>query len=558
MNFNHYFSNEEIASQTQTWLEQYPTLIQREQIGASHDKRPIWLLTITNQETGAAESKPALWMDGNIHATELAGCTATMYMAHHLLEGFSTSEQIHRLLDTCTYYIVPRVNPDGAAMAMAKNPRYLRSGTRPYPWEEMADGLHEQDINGDGKILQMRIPDANGDWKISPLNPRLMALREPDDMGEGPFYRILPEGLLENYDGYIIEEAPPLQRLDFNRNFPFEWKPENEQSGAGNFPASEVEIRALVEAYNKRSNVNIVLTFHTFSRVLLRPYSTRADDTIDRHDLEVFKKMGSIGTRLTGYRNVSTFHDFTFDPKHLTYGAFDDWVYDHYGAYSFTVELWDLPTEAGIKDRSFTKWSRDHPHEEDILIFDWILKNGLPDSYVDWQAFDHPQLGKIELGGWNSLYSWRNPPHTHMEAEAARHLPWVLSLSEMLPRLTIHTLETEKLGEKAYRIRLVVENNGFLPTYTSHQAKSREVVRPVRAELVLPDGASLVSGKIRQEAGYLEGRSNKMYASLLWASSITDNRQKVEWVVNASPGSLVKVRVLSERAGRIEKEIVLG
>jgi len=557
MNFNHYFNNDEIASQTQSWEEIFSKLVTREQIGTSHEGRPIWMLTITNQETGAPDTKPALWIDGNIHATELAGCTAAMYVAHHLLEGYASNEQIHRLLDTCTFYIIPRVNPDGAAQAMAENPRFLRSGTRPYPWEDLADGLHIQDINADGKILQMRIPDPNGDWKISPLNPRLMALREPDEAGEGPFYRVLPEGLLENYDGYVIEEARPHQGLDFNRNFPFDWKPENEQTGSGNFPASEPEIRALVEAYSKHRNINIVLTFHTFSRVLLRPYSTRADETFDRHDLEVFKKMGSKGTSLTGYRNASTFHDFTFDPKHLTYGAFDDWVYDQFGAYSFTVELWDLPTEAGIKDRSFTQWFRDHPHEEDIQIFDWVEKNGLPNSYIDWQPYDHPQLGKIELGGWNSLYCWRNPPHTHMEAEASRHLPWVLSLSEMLPKLAIHTLMVESLGVGTYRIRLVVENSGFLPSYTSSQAKSREIVRPIRAELVLPEGASLVSGKSRQEAGHLEGRSNKMYASMIWASSVTDNRQKIEWVVQAETGSVAKVRVLSERAGRLEKELIL-
>ena len=61
-------------------------------------------------------------------------------------------------------------------------------------------------INGDGKILQMRLQDPNGDWKISTLDPRLMEKRAPDEFG-GTYYRLFEEGLLEDYDGYIIKFA---------------------------------------------------------------------------------------------------------------------------------------------------------------------------------------------------------------------------------------------------------------------------------------------------------------------------------------------------------------
>ena len=56
-----------------------------------------------------------------------------------------------------TFYVVPRLNPDGAARAMAASPELLRSGTRPYPWDEPRLGLHAADIDGDGRILQMRV-----------------------------------------------------------------------------------------------------------------------------------------------------------------------------------------------------------------------------------------------------------------------------------------------------------------------------------------------------------------------------------------------------------------
>ena len=146
------------------------------------------LLTLTNQATGTDMEKPAIWIDANLHATEITGTTSALYIAYHLLDGYGTDEQITRQLDQSVYYIVPRANPDGAEWAMAPNPRYVRSGVRPYPWEEKDEGLFSQDINGDGKILQMRFQDPNGDWKISSLDPRLMEKRALDEI----WWHLLP------------------------------------------------------------------------------------------------------------------------------------------------------------------------------------------------------------------------------------------------------------------------------------------------------------------------------------------------------------------------------
>jgi len=118
---------------------------------------------------------------------------------------------------------------------MADIPQYVRSGVRPYPWEDKAEGVHSQDIDEDGHIegvhsqdidedghiLTMRIPDSNGDWKVSSLDTRLMERRGPDEHG-GQYYRLLPEGYLIDYDGYQIKIARPHSGLDFNRNFPVE------------------------------------------------------------------------------------------------------------------------------------------------------------------------------------------------------------------------------------------------------------------------------------------------------------------------------------------------
>jgi murein tripeptide amidase MpaA len=555
MDFNHYYSNDELTLTLEKWADDFSNLATLTQIGVSHENRPIWLITITNQATGSDVDKPAIWLDGNIHATELAGTTTILAFLDHILQNYGKNDQVTRQLDTVAFYVVPRINPDGAAAVMSSNPKILRSGVRAYPWDEVDAGLHVQDIDGDSRILQMRFPDPNGDWKASEQDPRFLIKREPYELG-GKYYRLLPEGIIENFDGYQVKVARPTAGLDFNRNFPFEWRPEAEQKGAGPYPASEPEIDSIVRFIATHRNINLALTFHTFSRVLLRPFSTKPDSEMDVKDLGLFKILGEIGTKITGYRNVSTYHDFTHHPSQVTTGAFDDWIYDHLGAFVFTVELWDLPTEAGIKDRGFIQWFIKHPVEEDLQILKWVDENVGPEGYVDWYPFVHPQLGEIELGGWNNLYTWLNPPAALMSKEAERHIPLIQTLTDLLPQLTIHTLKVTRLSGDTWSIILVVENSGYLSTYTSQQAKKRQAARPVMASLEI-SGGRILAGKDRMEIGHLEGRSNKDDVSSVFGASPTDNRGMVQWVVESAPGTNVHIKVKSERGGNLYRSIEL-
>jgi murein tripeptide amidase MpaA len=557
--FDTYYRYDELTRILHAFAEEYPHLVRIESIGKSYEGRDIWLLTVTNFATGPAEEKPALWVDGNIHASEVSPSSACLYLLHRLTREYGSHEKITRCLDTRAFYVCPRVNPDGAEWALADKPKIIRSSTRPYPYDEdPIGGLVTEDIDGDGRMLMMRIPDPNGNWKKHPDEPRLMIRRDPDEVG-GEYYRILPEGRFdEPFDPAILTIQPQKEGLDLNRNFPAHWRQEYEQDGAGPYPTSEPEVRAIVDFIAKHPNITSGVTFHTWSGVLLRPYSHQPDDAFPAEDLWTYQKIGAKGTEITGYPNISVYHDFKYHPKEYISGVFDDWMYDHMGVFAWTVEIWSPQRQAGITDYKFIDWYREHPVEDDLKLLKWSDEVLGGRGYVDWYPFEHPQLGKVELGGWDMLYAWRNPPPEFLEQEVALFPDWLVWHLLISPKLAVYEATVEPLGDALYKVRLVVQNTGWLPTYITKKALEKKLVRGVIAEIELPDGATLQLGKPREELGQLEGRAYKPSAANVWNADPTDDRAKVEWVVHAPQGGTVRLTARHERAGVVRVECPLA
>ncbi|MFO7572063.1 MAG: M14 family metallopeptidase [Gaiellaceae bacterium] len=385
--FDRFYTYAELTETLEAWTSAFPSLFRYEPIGKSYEGRDIWLCTVTNAETGPAAEKPAVFVHAQIHSMEFTGTTAALHLLDHLLHA--EDSRVRHAVDTRTFYVVPRVNPDGAEAGLADG-RWRRSSVRPYPRDEPQDGLHRDDVDGDGRVLFMRMRDPNGSWKPHPDDPRLLTARAPDDL-EGDFYRVLPEGTIQNWDGVTIPMAPPFEGLDLNRNWPADWAPEAEQAGAGPFPTSEPEVRALVEAIVARKNVTSYVGYHTFSGVHLRPWSGRSDEDFPVPDLRAFELMGKEATRLTGYPAISIFHDFKYHPKLVIKGGDVDWVYDHLGAYAWVTEFWSPQRAAGLDGYHFIDWLREHSPEDELAVLK--VADELGEGYVDWYPFEHQQLG---------------------------------------------------------------------------------------------------------------------------------------------------------------------
>ena len=556
--FDKYYRYAELTRLLKAFAKEFPKLVQLASIGKSYEGRDIWVATLTNTATGDAKDKPAFWVDGNIHASEISPSSACVYLINKLVTEYGKKPDVTRVLDTRAFYICPRFNPDGAELALADKPKIVRSSVRPYPYdEEPIGGLVQEDMDSDGRMLMMRVPDPNGAWKISPDEPRLMVRRDPTETG-GAYYRLLPEGRLEDYDGVTIKPQPKKERLDLNRNFPSEWRQEGEQAGAGPYPTSEPEVRAVVQFIASHPNITGGISFHTYSGVILRPFSTKNDEAMPAEDLWTYQKIGQKGTDLSGYPNISIYHDFRYHPKEIITGAFDDWLYEHIGAFGWTVEIWSPQRQAGITEYKFIDWYREHPFEHDLLMLKWSDEKLGGKGYIDWYAYEHPQLGKVELGGWNQLYAFRNPPVEFLEKEIAPFSDWAIWHLLISPKLELMEASATPLGKGAYRVRLVVNNTGWLPTNVTKLAVKNKVARGIVCEIELPKGATLETGKPREEQGQLEGRAYKPAAPVGWSfNDQTDDRLKVEWVVRAPKGGTVNLVARHERAGTVRAKVKL-
>ncbi len=553
-----YYRYSELTQILQDCTARYPHLASLSSMGRSYEGRDLWLVTVTNFATGPAAEKPALWVDGNIHATELAPATACLHLLQVLLNGYGGDAEITRCLDTRAFYLCPRVNPDGAEWALAEQPRLIRSGTRPYPERApLPKGLQEADIDGDGRILMMRIPDPQGPWKVSPADPRLLVRRSPTEVG-GQYYRVFPEGYIEDYDGALIDFPEPRQGIDFNRNFPAEWRPECEQSGAGPFPTSEPEVRALVEFVAGHPNITGVLAFHTMGGLLLRPYSHQSDEQMPPTDLRTYETIGAYGTEMTGYPAWSIYHNYRSDAQQVSTGAFDDWAYEERGLFAWTVEVWSPLRHLGLKEPHPLNWYRQHPPEQDVQLVQWSDTALQGEGYVDWYPYEHPQLGKVELGGWNDLFTWRNPPPSLLAAEVARFPAWVIWHLLISPCLELYAVSQAALGGDLVKICLVVQNTGWLPSAVTQKAVAKQLVGGCLCSVTLPPEAKLVAGDREVDVGQLEGRADKPASPLRRHGDPTGDRAKAEWVIAAPPGTVVQLTARHERAGVVRTELVIG
>jgi hypothetical protein len=273
-----------------------------------------------------------------------------------------------------------------------------------------------------------------------------------------------------------------------NRNFPAGW--DAEEYGAGEHPLSEPEAAAVARFILDHPNIAGMNSYHTHGGIILRPSMTQPDASMSPKDLALYTALGKVGTELTGYPTISIYEEFTPDKSKPRRGGLMDWTYEKMGIPSFATEVWDIETAAGVEKTAYYNL---HPRTEEAQLKVFQLGARAPGRarLPPLAPFQHPQLGEVEMGGMNYIWTYRNPPPALLEEVCRANVAFNLKHAAAAPRVRVDDVTVEALGGDLYQVRAVVANHGYLPTNLSDVAIQRQVAKPVAVELEL-EGAELV------------------------------------------------------------------
>ena len=550
-----YLRYEELSRVLQDWAHAHPEFVRVKSIGKSAEGRDLWILEI-GREPG--RRRAAAWVDGNMHAVELCGSSVALAIAEDVI-ALHRGEDRHDLpthvrerLKGILFYVLPRMSPDGAE-AVLRDGRYVRSNPRDRREHAPVPRWVAGDINGDGAVLSLRRQDPSGEFVEDPELPGVMLPRRLEDTG--PFYKVWPEGTIENYDGVHVPDPHFLSDndIDLNRNFPYGWQPEPEQVGAGPYGASEPESRAVIDWATAHPNIFSWLNLHTFGGVYIRPLGSASDKKMNQQDLAIYRQIEQWGEQIGGYPMVSGFEEFIYEPEKPIHGDITDFIYHTRGAIAYACELWDLFARLGIERRKpfvehYTRLTR----ENLLALAKFDREKNQKRIFRGWRRFRHPQLGEVEIGGTVSTVGLTNPPYEMLADIAQRQAAMYLRVAAMAPALEMHARHANG------RIEVEVANAGYLPTYVLDSAKKLSLDARVFVEVEPLGDASIDPRDARTEIGHLEGWGRGLYNQYIFYQRSRGSVSRRTVSIPVQGRGKVRVRAKGLRVGEVVQEITVG
>lgn len=522
-------SYESLISDIQAAVKTHSQIARIETIGKTEQGREIHAVTLS---AGDHSQKPALLIVAGIEATHLAGVQFAARFVLNTLEQYDKTDSIKQLLDRATIYIVVNANPDARKAGLTK-PVAERNATL-VPFDDDNDGHLDEDppddLNLDGLITSMRIKTPGGTWRPSKFDPRVLVPAVPDK-GDKGVYELMSEGLDNDGDGQINEDAPG--GVNPNRNFSFGYRFFSTESGA--HPMIAKESRTLADFCIAQENIAVVLVFSSQDNLVSPWEHDKKDDdravktSVDEKDAPYYKFIGD------KYRDVTKFSD---KPATKTgTGSFVDWAYFHFGRWALASKGWEVPQ---VRDTSKTD-DKKKEQEADVKALFWLESAGV-DAFVDWKPVQHPDYPDkiVEVGGFRP-FALASPPVASLDTLSAKHHRFLYYLASLLPRADLENLKVEKLSGDLFRISADLVNTGYFPTNSAHGSKSG-LCRNIRVALELKDGQTVVQGKRVTLTDPIAGSGGAF---------------KLAWVVSAKSGTRLKLDVNGPTIINISREVDL-
>jgi hypothetical protein len=177
------------------------------------------------------------------------------------------------------------------------------------------------------------------------------------------------------------------------------------------------------------------------------------------------------------------------------------------------------------------------PREKALLA--WSDEELDGKGFVEWQPFQHPSLGEVEIGGFVP-FAENSPPPAMIEDLLEGQVPWVLEVSKKMARIRIAKTKVEPLGAGLYEVKVWVENAGMLPYPTAMGQRNRRIL-PVIISLN-GDDFKVIGGKRRSLVASIPGQSSR----------------EVGWILQADKPLKIDVRAETQCAWSDSRTISLG
>jgi hypothetical protein len=525
--WNRYHDYSEATKIIQNLAAAHPEVARLKSLGKSYQGREMWVLTVTNFEKGDDASRPAMWIDGGIHANEIQASEVVLYTGWYLCEMRGDSETVKRLLDERVFFLMPMMSPDSRDdhFHEPNTTHSPRSGQRPV--DDDKDGRVDEDgpddLDGDGSITMMRVRDANGRFKPHADFPHLLVPAKEGEKGE--FAILGSEGQDDDGDGAVNEDGDGF--YDPNRDWGWNWQPDYIQGGAHRYPFSIEENRLVADFIASRPNIAGGQSYHNAGGMILRGPGEKSD-SFDPADIRVYDALGQRGAQmLPGYRYMNIANDL-----YEVWGGEVDWLHQSRGIFAFTNELFTPFNYFRTTGHEGFFGSAEVQHQFDKYLL-------LGEGFAGWREIDHPQYGKVEVGGPRK--NWvRQPPSFLLEEECHRNMAFTLFHADELPLVKIQSVEVKPLGGKLRQVTAILENPKICPTHSAAD---------VRRKITPPDVATI------------SGENLKVIAALrssepLFREPTEQKRDPARFKLDSIPGrGVIYVRWLVEGDGPLEVKL---
>ena len=536
LRFNHWYDYGEMTAALHELAAAYPKLVTVESIGKSVAGRDLWLATINNPDTGPDTAKTAMFIDGNIHGNEIQAAETVLYSIWYLTKSYGKIDALTKLMDERAFYMLPMENPDGRSVWF-DGPSSLRGGV--LPTDNDYDGEYDEDpaddLDGDGYITTMWKRDPLGRYKRDPKDDRFF-VRVGRDEAPGGWSRVGQEGIDNDGDGQINEDGPG--GYDPNRNWPGDWQPNHIQFGAGDYPFSLPETRAIGEFVMAHPNIAAYQSYHNAGGMILSGPGA-AYVRYAPADLRVMQEIQKTGeAMLPFYRSMIIYRDL-----YTTHGGESTWVYEALGITGLTNELW-------TDSRMFAKGG---PSSEERRQFRDLLQ--FADIDVPYKEFDHPTLGTVLIGG-TKKYSSRVTPPWMLEEGCHRNFAFTMYHADEMPSVEWGVLRVAAVGDGLWEITVEVKNDKIIPTILEH-ARTKKIGARDSIACRGPLARVAASGTVSSLLPSARLNAVEHQPERIWNVSGIPGHGSRLFMFLVTGSGVVELEYKSEKGGTIRREVEL-